>query len=399
MRALLSLLALLYLSGAPIPFQTGRQAVRTGPDFNLPFSPAVKAERFIYLSGAIAMDDAGSFAGGDVTSQTRRVLDNSARLLKAADSRLENAVSVTVYLRRASEFPAVNEVYRTYWTNDPPARTTVIANLALPEALVEISIIAVRDGAERQVVHPAGWLKPPSPYCYGIRSGDTLFLSGLLSRNGRDNTPVPGDMKAQTKTVMENAGEVLKTGGMSFANVASARVYITDVSRFQDMNAEYRTFFPADPPARATLRTGLTSPDALVEIALVAVKDGARRAVNPPNPDGSPAQLNPNLSSAIRVGSRLFLSGLLGNDAGNRGDAAGQTRATLARITRILKLEGFDWQDVVDGTVYLTDVRNISAVNQAYREVFSGRFPARVAVETGLMSPDAMVEIMFFAQK
>jgi len=159
----------------------------------------------------------------------------------------------------------------------------------------------------------------------------------------------------------------------------------------------YRTYFQKDPPARATVKTGLMSPEAMVEITLLAVKGGVREAIHPPNADGSPAQPNPNLSSAIRIGNRLFLSGMLGNDASNKGDASAQTRATLARIGRTLKAAGFDWQDVVDGAVYLTDIRNYSAMNVAYREIFSADFPARVTAETGLVSADALVEIMFIA--
>jgi aminoacrylate peracid reductase len=267
----------------------------------------------------------------------------------------------------------------------------------MPEALVEISMIAVPNGAERQVLHPVGWLKSPSPYSYGIRSGDTLYLAGLISRNGKDNSMVAGDIKVQTRTVMENAGEILKAGGMTYADVACARVYITDTALFQDMNATYRTYFPKDPPARATVKTGLTSPEAVVEITLLAVKGGVREAINPPSADGSPAPPNPNLSSAIRIGNRLFLSGMLGNNASNKGDANAQTRATLARIAHTLRAAGFDWKDVIEGTVYLTNLNNFNAMNAAYREIFTADFPARATVETGLVSADALVEIMFIA--
>jgi reactive intermediate/imine deaminase len=249
------------------------------------------------------------------------------------------------------------------------------------------------------MIHPAGWLKSPSPYSYGILSGDTLFLSGLISRNGKDNSMVPGDIKIQTRTVMENAAEILKAGGMTFSEVASSRIYITDTAFFQDMNATYRTYFPKDPPARATVKTGLMNEEARVEITMLAVKGGVREAINPPNADGSPAQPNPNLSAAIRIGNRLFLSGMLGNDAGNKGDAAAQTRATLARIGRTLQSAGFAWKDVVDGTLYITDMKNFSAINTAYREIFPADFPARVSVEAGLVSADALIEIMFTAVK
>jgi aminoacrylate peracid reductase len=275
----------------------------------------------------------------------------------------------------------------------------VAANLIMPEALVEISMIAVPDGGERQVVHPAGWMKSPNPYSYGIRSGDTLFIAGLLARSGKDNSFVTGDMKIQTKTVMDNAGEVLKASGMSFTDVACSRIFITDTAQFQDMNGVYRTYFPKDPPARATVKTGLMSPQAVVEINMVAVKGGVREAINPPNADGSVTQPNANLSSAIRIGNRLFLSGMLGNDATNKGDIKGQTRSTLSRVERTLKAAGFDWKDVVEGTVFITDMANFNAMNEAYREIFAGNYPARVSAETGLVSADALVEIMFSAVK
>jgi 2-iminobutanoate/2-iminopropanoate deaminase len=185
---------------------------------------------------------------------------------------------------------------------------------------------------------------------------------------------------------------------MSFADVAAARVYITDTSLFQDMNAAYRAVFPKDPPARATVKAGLMSPDTAVEITLLAVK-GAREAVNPPNAGGTAAPPNPNLSPAIRTGSRLFLSGMLGNEPGNQGNVQAQTSAALARIARTLKAAGFGWQDIVDGTVYLTDLKNFPAMNQTYQKIFPADFPARATVETGLVSPDALVEIMFTASK
>jgi len=109
--------------------------------------------------------------------------------------------------------------------------------------------------------------------------------------------------------------------------------------------------------------------------------------------------LNPNLSSAIRIGNRLCLSGMLGNTETNRGDLKAQTRETLARIERTLKAAGFDKEHVVDGIVYITDVKSFSAMNEAYREVFNKDFPARATVEAGLVSPDGLIEIMFTAVK
>ena len=164
------------------------------------------------------------------TSRARPRASSSAcaTILAAAGSSLDQVVAVTVYLKSASDFAAMNEVYSGFWTKDPPTRTTVVADLVLPDALVEISMIAVPTGAERVVIHPAGWIKSPNPYSYAIRTGDTLFLSGLVSRNGRDNTVVAGDINAQTTAVLDNAGELLKAAGMTLDNVVSSRIYLPD---------------------------------------------------------------------------------------------------------------------------------------------------------------------------
>src|SRR5207244_3040319 len=249
----------------------------------MPFSAAVKADGLIYVSGTLGSQ-------GDVKAQTKQVLDNISATLKTAGSSLANAASVTVYLKNQSDFAAMNEVYRTYWTKDPPARTTVMVPL-LNEGLVEISMVAVPNGGERVVVNPREWSSSPNPYSYAVKTGNTLFLSGLIARNGKDNTPMKGDMAAQTKGVLENGAAVLKAAGFAYSDVASARVYVTDQAAFQDMNTVYRTYFPTDPPARATVKALMTTPDYIVEITMVAVK-GGRTAFTTPTADGKPGTKN-----------------------------------------------------------------------------------------------------------
>jgi reactive intermediate/imine deaminase len=367
----------------------------------LPFSAAVKADGLVYVSGTLGTTAGNSLAAGGIKAQTQQALDNIAATLKTAGSSLSNAASVIVYLRSAADFAAMNEIYRTNWPKDPPARTTVVvtAPLALPDALIEVSMVAVPAGGERVVIHPSDWIASPNPYSYGIKSGNTLFMSGLVSRNGKDNTAVSGDMTAQTRTVLDNGAAILRAAGMSAADVVSARVFLADPARFQDMNAVYRTYFPHDPPARATVHAGLTSPDYLVEITMVAVKDAKRTAITTPNADGSAGTPSPVLSSAIRVGNRLYLAGMLGTTAGNKGDVKAQTAEALARIGRTLNAAGFDWSNIVDGIVYLPDMSRFTEMNAAYRETFAKDFPARATVGAGLMGADGQVEIMFTAAK
>jgi 2-iminobutanoate/2-iminopropanoate deaminase len=382
--------------------QAGRQIIN--PDATRPFSGGVKSGNFLFVAGSVGTDATGAVAKGDVKAQTKQTLQNIDAILKKGGSSLANAASVTVYMRNASDFAGMNEAYAAMFPKDPPTRTTVMINqpFAAADALVEIAAVGIANGAERQVIHPSDWVRSPAPYNYGIKSGDTLFLSGLVSRNGKDNTNVKGDMTAQTKTVLDNGAAILKQAGMSFGDVVASRVYITDEANFQAMNAAYRPYFTAGSlPARATVKTGLTSPDYLVEITMVAVKDPSRKAVATPNADGStPApNANANLSAAIQVGNRLYVSGITGNTASNKGDATAQTAEALARIERTLKAAGYDWSNLVDSTVYLSNMADYQTMNTAYRDKLMKDFPARATVGTGLMGADAAVEIMMVAAK
>src|SRR5437867_252045 len=124
--------------------------------------------------------------GADVARQTAMTLARVDERLRAERSSLADAVAVTVYLRSASAFAAMNDAYRQAWTSAPPTRTTVVTAPVTPDAIVEMSAVAVPSGADRRVVHPSSWMMSPNPYSYGIRSGETLWLSGLLARRGRD---------------------------------------------------------------------------------------------------------------------------------------------------------------------------------------------------------------------
>lgn len=365
------------------------QVQRFAGTSNLPFSQATKADGLVYVAGTIV-------AEGDIKNQTKKVLESIDETLKKAGSSLAMAASMQVYIKNASEFAAMNEVYRTFFTADPPARTTVVADFVVPGALIEISAVAIPNGGERKVIHPSSWMKSPNPYSYGIKSGSTLFLAGLVSRNGKDNSVVEGSMTVQTKAVLDNAAAILKEAGMTFDNVVSSKVFVTDATKFQEMNDTYRTYFTKDPPARATVVAPLMGTANVVEITLTA-SSLPKQVLTTPAADGSPGKPSPILSSAVKVGNRLYLSGLLGNTAANKGDTEAQTKEILARVGRTLQVAGFGWGDLADGVVYITDVSNFDAMNRGYRSVVKD-LPARATVKSGLVA-DGMLEIMFVASK
>jgi len=109
----------------------------------VPFSPGIKAGDYIFISGQVGhVDEKGNELKG-IEAQTRQCLENMKRVLNAAGASLSDVVKSTVFLVRADDFASMNEVYKSYFTADLPARSTVIvAALARPQIVVEIECVA-----------------------------------------------------------------------------------------------------------------------------------------------------------------------------------------------------------------------------------------------------------------
>jgi len=111
-----------------------------------PYSQAVRSGSFLFCSGQIPLDPkSGQIVPGDVTAQTRRVMDNVAAILKAEGLTFDRVVKTTIFLTNLGDFQTVNEIYGSYFQQDPPARSTVQVS-ALPKGVnVEIEVIAMAD--------------------------------------------------------------------------------------------------------------------------------------------------------------------------------------------------------------------------------------------------------------
>jgi 2-iminobutanoate/2-iminopropanoate deaminase len=119
-------------------------ATNDGPKAIGPYSQAIRANGFVFLSGQIPLDPATQqLISGDVAAQTERVLQNLSGILKAAGSSLSQVVKTTVFLKNMSEFAAMNEVYGRYFAEAPPARSTVEVARLPKDVLVEIDVIAL----------------------------------------------------------------------------------------------------------------------------------------------------------------------------------------------------------------------------------------------------------------
>jgi 2-iminobutanoate/2-iminopropanoate deaminase len=122
-----------------------------------PYSQAVRSGRFLFCSGQIPLDPkSGQIVPGDITAQTRRVLDNIAAVLRAEGLTFNHVVKTTIFLTSLDDFQIVNEIYGSYFKQNPPARSTVQVS-ALPKgANVEIDVIAASEETEQTAYDTSG---------------------------------------------------------------------------------------------------------------------------------------------------------------------------------------------------------------------------------------------------
>jgi len=119
-------------------------ATDSGPKAIGPYSQAIRANGFVFVSGQIPLDPVTQqLVTGDVQAQTERVLENLKGIVEAAGSSLDRAVRTTVFLADMNEFAAMNEVYGRYFRGQPPARSTVQVARLPRDVRVEIDLIAL----------------------------------------------------------------------------------------------------------------------------------------------------------------------------------------------------------------------------------------------------------------
>lgn len=124
-----------------------------------------------------------------------------------------------------------------------------------------------------QPVLPKGSPPPLAPYSPGFRSGSLVCTAGMLSMDAAGNVVGAGDVRAQTRQVLENIRDVLEAAGGSLEDIVYNMIFLADLGDYQAMNEVYGSYFPKNPPARACVQAGLVKPEFLVEIAATAVID------------------------------------------------------------------------------------------------------------------------------
>ena len=148
------------------------------------------------------------------------------------------------------------------------AARLVAAIMAIPAVMSA----AANPAAANEVISTENAPAAIGPYSQAIMAGDTLYLAGQIAIDPATGELTPGTIEEETTLVLNNLSAVLEAAGMSLANVVSTTVFMADLAEFGAMNEVYATFFPENPPARATVQAARLPRDVKIEIAAIAVR-------------------------------------------------------------------------------------------------------------------------------
>jgi enamine deaminase RidA (YjgF/YER057c/UK114 family) len=232
----------------------------------LPYSWGIRAGNTLFVAGATSRDpDTYQPVTGDIATQTRRVWGNIGMVLEAAGLGYGDLSTCTVFLDDPQEFGEMNDAYREFVTDEPPARATVGAELVNELFKVEIQCIAGH-GAERTVAIAEGASPPRSPFSPAIKLGSRVFTAGAVGSS--PDGVATGDTEAQTRQVLTNLEATMATAGKTFGDVVAAYVYVPQIAHANAVDAILDEVVGAETP-RTTVGAELMGPDYLVEIMMI----------------------------------------------------------------------------------------------------------------------------------
>ena len=362
-------------------------------------SAGIVAGRTLYVSAQDGRSSEGSLPQ-DFRHEAAQSFSNLQRVLRAAGMDFANVVWMNVYVTKAQDIAAMNEVYWKSIDQNAPARTVLVVG-ALPNGeRIQINCIAVSNAATRRVIHPQGWPVGQHIDPAGIQMDDVLYMS---AQGGAD--PATGkraaDFAGEVKQALDNVTTIVKTANMSMANVIWVNPYLSSTGAPGDvMNRIYATYFEfGNTPGRGTIQVMSLPNDNHIVFSCMAGADLAKRkAIRPRNEKPSKTA-----SPGILYGDTLYLSakdayvpalGLFTSDL----DV--QSRLSMRNLLDGLEEADMDFSNVASSTIYMRDIKDEDKVRVIYGSFFKDHFPARTTLQQNVdLQDESGEQISFIAVK
>lgn len=129
---------------------------------------------------------------------------------------------------------------------------------------------------DKKIIYTEKAPKPIGPYSQAIQAGEFLFLSGQIPIDPSTGEVIKGDVREQTRQVLENLKAILESQGLGMENVVKVTIFLKDLTRFNEVNEVYKTYFSTSAPARTTVEISRLPRDCELEMEAIAFHPSPR---------------------------------------------------------------------------------------------------------------------------
>ncbi len=365
----------------------------------------------------------GKLVPGGVKEQAEQCFKNIKAVINSIDHVMSDIVRITVFVKNIKDVDAVDEVYKTFFPTYVPARTTV-AVAALPmDALVQVEALVTNGEGTIPNAPQAGDLikltnntanAPISPLStQTVSFSHYNNISAQLPIDPKTGRLVVGGVKDQAAQCLKNIKAILESIDVPFDDIVKVNIFLKNLSDIDAVNEVYTTFFPdtaiaravAYVPARTTVAVAALPMDALVQIeAVVSHGDGTppqaiedRHGIIIEANNTAKAPISSLSSQTVAFSHYNHISAQLPIDPKTGELVAGGVKEQAAQCLKNIKaiIESVDhvMEDMVKVNIFLKNIADIGAVDEAYKTFFPGGIPALRVVGVSALPKNALVQI------
>ncbi len=389
-----------------------------------PYSQTVAFSHYNNLSAQLPIDPkSGKLVAGGIKEQAEQCFKNIQAIVESIDHAMTDVVRITVFVKNIKDVDAVDTVYKSFFPTYVPTRTTV-AVAALPlDALVQVEALISNGVGSIPNAPQAGDLikltnNTANAPISALSTQTVSFshynnLSAQLPIDPKSGRLVEGGIKAQAAQCLKNIKAILESIDVPFDDIVKINIFLKDLADVAAVNEVYTTFFPdsaiaravAYVPARTVIAASALPMDALVQFEAVvshgdgtppqAVEDRHGLIIEANNTENAPKCALSTQTVAFSHYNHLSAQLPIDPKTGEivAGGVKEQAAQCLKNIQAIVESIDHKMADVVKVNIFLKNIADMAAVDEAYTTFFPGGVPARRTVGVSAISKDALIQI------
>ncbi|WP_071461405.1 RidA family protein [Bacillus massilinigeriensis] len=365
----------------------------------------------------------GKLVAGGIKEQAEQCLKNIKAVLESIDHVMSDVVRITVFVKNIKDLDAVDEVYKAFFPTYVPSRTAV-AVAALPmDALVQVeALVSNGEGTIPNAPQAGDLIKLTNNTHHAPTSAlstqTVAFshynnLSAQLPIDPKSGKLVTGGVKEQAGQCLKNIKAILESIDVPFDDIVKINIFLKNLSDVEAVNEVYTTFFPDSAiaravayfPARTVVAASALPMDALVQMEAVVshgdgtppqkVEDRHGIVIKANNTENAPKCALSTQTVAFSHYNHLSAQLPVDPKTGEvtAGGVKEQTEQCLKNVKAILESVDHAMEDVVKVNIFLKDISDMEAVEEAYATFFPGGIPARRTIGVSALPKDALIQI------